>query len=119
MEENEFFSMNEIMVRANEILAAIQSWAEVNLFSYDSIFQLVLIALLFLISYVVCSRLKPILLRALGPTTVYQKSKAVLRVLYFPALRLCLVVCSYARKNVTLPARRADLRSPCARVEMC
>ena len=88
MENDKMLSMDEIIVRTNEIFAALKNWTEVNLFTYESLIQLGIIAGLFLFCFVVCSRLKPLMHKVFENKPFYQKTENFLKALYLPFLWL-------------------------------
>ncbi|MDG1708454.1 MAG: mechanosensitive ion channel [Emcibacteraceae bacterium] len=88
MENDKVLSMDEIMARVNETLISLKGWAEVNLFTNESLVQLGIIATLFLISMLISNRLKPLMHKVFENKPFYQKTEIFLKALYLPFLWL-------------------------------
>lgn len=88
MENDKVLSMNEIIVRINETFGSLSNWAEVNLFTYESLIQLGIIAALYLLCSFVSGRLEPLMHNVFENKPFYQKTENFLKALYLPFLWL-------------------------------
>ena len=86
VEVNPALTMDEILARFNEIYVSVKGWAEVNLFTYESVMQLGVIISLYLICSFICSRLKPFMHKVLEKRPFYQKTEHFWMALYLPVL---------------------------------
>lgn len=86
MDNEQMLSMDEIMARANEIYVSLQNWAKINLFTYESLIQLGIIATLFVMCYFVARRLKPFMHKLFEEKAFYQRAEIFLNALYLPLL---------------------------------
>ncbi|MDG1438390.1 MAG: hypothetical protein P8P98_05385, partial [Emcibacteraceae bacterium] len=88
MENDKMFSIDNIMMRINELFILLKNWAEVNLFHYESLIQIGIVAALFLFCSLVCNRLKPLMHKVFENKSFYQKIEIFLKALYLPFLWL-------------------------------
>ncbi|MCC3862298.1 mechanosensitive ion channel family protein [Pseudemcibacter aquimaris] len=86
MDQSELLSKDEILARVSELFASLLNWAEVNLFTYDSLIQIGVIATLYLTSVLICSRLKPFMHKLFEEKRIYQKTEVFLKALYLPVI---------------------------------
>lgn len=86
MEETSVLTVDEILARFNEIYISVKAWAEVNLFTYESVMQIGVIVTLYLLCSFICSRLKPFMHKMLEQKTFYKKTELFLKALYLPVL---------------------------------
>ena len=78
--------MDEITARANDFYIAIVNWLEVNLFTIESVTQLGIVFVLYLISYGITRSLAPFIHKVLEDKIFYQKSEKFWKALYLPLI---------------------------------
>lgn len=86
MDQNELLSSDEIMTKISEIYQSLLNWAQVNLFTYESLIQIGIIATLYLLCFVICGRLKPFMHKVFEGKPFYQKTEIFLKALYLPVI---------------------------------
>ncbi len=78
--------MDEITARANDFYIAIVNWLEVNLFTIESVTQLGIVLVLYIISYGATRSLSPFIHKVLEDKIFYQKSEKFWKALYLPLI---------------------------------
>ncbi len=84
MDETEFISMDELMAQAVQYYGIILNWLQTNLFSYESLAELAIVGVLFLISFAITRSLSPFVHKVLEGKTFYQKIEKFLKAMYLP-----------------------------------
>lgn len=91
MEEFEIISMDDLMARAIEYYNIALNWLQTNLFTFESITQLVIVGILFLISYAVTRFLSPFVHKVLVEKAFYLRIEKTAKAMYLPIIWWLLV----------------------------
>ncbi len=91
METTEFISITELRTLVIEYYGVILNWLQTNLFTYESIAELVVVGILFLVSYGISRILSPFMHKVLEDKKFYQKIEKFLKAMYLPIMWWILV----------------------------
>jgi hypothetical protein len=76
--------MDEVITMANEFYISALSWLEINLLTTESIIQIGIIVVMFLLSYVVSTRLSPFVDKIFEGKAFYLKTEKIWKTFYLP-----------------------------------
>jgi small-conductance mechanosensitive channel len=91
MNGSEFISKAELIILLEQYYILILNWLNTNLFTLESFIQLVVIFVLFLISYGVAQKFSPFVHKVLTGKIIYRKSERFLKAMYLPVMWWALV----------------------------
>ena len=91
MNGSEFISKAELIILLEQYYILILNWLNTNLFTLESFIQLVVIFVLFLISYGVDQKFSPFVHKVLTGKIIYRKSERFLKAMYLPVMWWALV----------------------------
>lgn len=94
-------SMDELIALANQYYTLVLNWLKVNLLSFESLIQLGIIFILFLLSYFAARAFSPFVHKVFHEKTIYQKIEKFLKALYLPLL-WCILVFSAWQVSASL-----------------
>ncbi|MBT5185663.1 MAG: mechanosensitive ion channel [Kordiimonadaceae bacterium] len=101
--------MDNLIAIANEYYNFAINWAKINLFTYESLTQLGVIALLFLISYASSSRLSPFVHKIFEEKEFYQRTEKYWQAFYLPIISWVLIFTTW-QLAITLDSPTIILR---------
>ena len=91
MDDTELLSTEELKALAINYYEAIVNWLMTNLLTYESIIQLGIVGVMFLISYGIDRKLSPFMHKVLEDKAFYQKAEKFLTAMYLPVIWWVLV----------------------------
>ncbi|MEZ5758131.1 MAG: mechanosensitive ion channel [Emcibacteraceae bacterium] len=91
MNNTPHLSMDELIAFANQFYTLILKWLKVNLLSFESLIQLGIIFILFLLSYFAARAFSPFVHKVFQEKTIYKRIEKFLKALYLPLLWCILV----------------------------
>ena len=91
MNGSEFISKAELIILLEQYYILILNWLNTNLFTLESFIQLVVIFVLFFISYGVAQKFSPFVHKVLTGKIIYRKSERFLKAMYLPVMWWALV----------------------------
>lgn len=104
MDETELLSVDELMMLAVQYYGVILNWLQTNLFTYESITELVIVGILFLVSYAINHFLSPFVHKILSDRVFYQKAEKFLKALYLPLIWWVFVFSAWQiAANINMP----------------
>ena len=86
MNETSFMSIDELRTLAIEYYGVILNWLQTNLFTYESITELIIVGILFLVSYGINHFLSPFIHKILAEKAFYHRTEKFLKALYLPVI---------------------------------
>ena len=91
MNNVEHLSIDELISLANQYYTLVLNWMKINLFTVESVIQLGIIFILFLLSYFAARSFSPFMHKVFQDKTFYQRIEKFLKALYLPLLWCVLV----------------------------
>ena len=91
MNSNEFLSKAELIALLEQYYTLTLNWLNTNLFTLESFIQLVVIFILFIISYSAAQNFSPFVHKVLTGKIIYRKSERFLKATYLPVMWWALV----------------------------
>ena len=91
MNSNEFLSKAELIALLEQYYTLTLNWLNTNLFTLESFIQLVVIFILFVISYSAAQNFSPFVHKVLTGKIIYRKSERFLKATYLPVMWWALV----------------------------
>ena len=91
MNDSELLSIEELIALGEQYYALVLNWLTTNLFTIESLIQLGVIFILFLISYGVARVFAPFVHKVLEGRTAYEKAEKFLKAMYLPVMWWALV----------------------------
>ncbi len=91
MEDAEMFSVDNLIALAVEYYDIIVTWLQTNLFTIESITQLAVVGVLFVLSYMANRSLSPFLDKVFGDRVFYQRIEKTAKAMYLPIIWWLLV----------------------------